>query len=89
MQARASRSAGQSPDLASHHPRRFGPGGVQVLAVERRGVEGGGGEPPPSLACQQLALTIEAPPAQADPPVNRQCPAPRNSAGPHADCIAG
>jgi hypothetical protein len=37
-------------------------GHVQVLAVERRGVEGGGGEPPPSLACQQLALTIEAPP---------------------------
>ncbi|HEV8652530.1 MAG TPA: hypothetical protein VG276_24865 [Actinomycetes bacterium] len=27
--------------------RRFG--NVQVLAVERRGVEGGGGEPPPSL----------------------------------------
>jgi hypothetical protein len=42
-------------------------GHVQILAlVEQRGVEGGGGEPPPSLASQQLALTIEAPTAQAD-----------------------
>jgi hypothetical protein len=64
-------------------------GHVQVLTVERRGVEGGGGEPPPSLASQQLALTIEAPLAHADPPVNRQCPAPRYGAGPHDEPIAG
>jgi hypothetical protein len=30
----------------------------------------------PLAACEQLALTIEAPPAHADPPVNRRCPAP-------------
>jgi hypothetical protein len=47
------------------------PGGVQVLAVERRRIEGGGGEPP-SLASQQLAPTVEAPPAPADPPDGRQ-----------------
>jgi hypothetical protein len=57
--------------------------------MERRRVEEEDSEPPPSLASQQLALTIEAPPAQAEPAVNRQCPASRHSADPHAEPIAG
>jgi hypothetical protein len=51
--------------LASH---RWGAIDDQVLAVERRGPRGEAASLP-SLASQQLALTIEAPPAQADLPV--------------------
>jgi hypothetical protein len=38
-------------------------GDVQVLAVQPREPAGGAGTPPPSLASQQLALTIQTPPA--------------------------
>lgn len=68
-----------SPESAYYHDQlaalrllRYWFGDVQVLAlVERRGVEGEARRPP-SLAGQQLALSIEAPSAQIDPPVNRQ-----------------
>jgi len=49
--------------LAALRRLRAAFGDVQVLAVQRREVEGGDGKPSPSLASQQLALTIQTPPA--------------------------